>query len=148
MTNTKGLATLSSELIGFEPIGEILPKIRTGVLIASENGPAIAYGLNAAQGRGITFIDPGVNVYEGMIIGQNSKEEDIEINVNKGKKLSNMRSKTSDGIIQLVPPLKFSLEQSLGFVENDELLEITPKSLRFRKKFLTALDRRRQSRMA
>lgn len=147
MTSTKGTAVLSSELIGYEPLGPSLPKIRNGVLIASESGPALTYGLSAAQGRGITFIDPGTEIYEGMIIGQNSKEDDIEINVAKGKKLTNMRASTSDIAIQLVPPVKMSLEQSLGFIENDELLEITPKSLRLRKKLLTEVDRRRQNRL-
>ena len=145
-TATKGTVVYNTLFSGFTKLGKPLPKIRRGVLIANESGEALAYGLENAQGRGITFIEPGVKVYEGMIIGINSKDEDIAINVCKGKKLTNMRSKSSDGVIQLTPATKLSLEQSLDFLEKDELLEITPSSLRLRKKLLTELDRRRLSR--
>lgn len=140
---TKGTAIISSQIIGFEPMGKELPKMRRGALISMESGEALAYGLQNAQGRGITFVEPAEKVYEGMIIGQNAKEEDIEINVCKGKKLTNMRSKGSDGVIQLTPATKLSLEQSLDFLENDELLEITPINLRLRKKYLSPIDRKR-----
>jgi len=140
---TKGTAVINSRVIGFEPIGRKIPKLRRGVLISQSDGEALAYGLQNAQGRGITFINPGDKVYEGMIIGQNAKDDDIEINVCKGKKLTNMRSKASDGIIQLTPPTKLSLEQSLDFLEADELLEITPENLRLRKKYLSHLERKR-----
>ncbi len=143
LTMTKGTVLFSSQLLGFEPLGKPIPKLRKGVLIADSAGDVLAYGLEIAQGRGITFVDPGTKVYEGMIIGLNSKEEDISINVCKGKKLSNMRSSGSDGIIHLTPSTVMSLEQSLDFLENDELLEITPKSLRLRKKYLNEIDRRR-----
>jgi GTP-binding protein len=117
--------------------------MRRGVLIATNSGEALSYGLQAAQERGLTFIEPGESVYEGQIAGMNAKAEDIEINVCKGKQLTNMRSKSSDGVIQLVPATKYSLEQCLDFLESDELLEITPKSLRLRKKYLTSIERRR-----
>jgi GTP-binding protein len=117
--------------------------MRRGVLIATDSGEALAYGLQAAQERGKTFIDPGDTIYEGQIVGMNAKEEDIEINAAKGKKLTNMRSSSSDGTIQLAPSTKYSLEQCLDFLESDELLEITPKSLRLRKKYLTQVERRR-----
>ncbi len=146
LTATKGTVLFSSQLLGFELQGKPLPKLRSGVLIAGQTGDALAYGLEAAQGRGVTFIGPGTKVYEGMIIGQNSREEDLEINVCKGKKLTNMRSKSSDGIIQLAPPIDLSLEQSLDLLEPDELLEITPISLRLRKKYLSDLERRRHKR--
>ncbi len=146
MTATKGTAVVSSQFLSYEPTGKPIPKTRSGVLIAAESGPALSYGLQAAQGRGITFIDAGTLVYEGMIIGKNAKSEDISINVCKGKKLTNMRSSSSDGIIRLAPPVTLSLEKCLDFLENDELLEITPVSLRLRKKFLTELDRKRESR--
>lgn len=146
LTLTKGTGVFSSQLVGFQPVGRAMPKLRMGVLIAAETGQTLAYGLDAAQGRGSTFFGPGVKVYEGMIIGQNTRPEDIAINVCKGKKLTNMRSKASDGIIQLDPPVVLSLEQSLDFLEEDELLEITPLSLRLRKKYLTDLDRRRERR--
>lgn len=144
LTQTKGTIIFSSQLVGFEQIGKTLPKLRKGALIAATTGEVLAYGLQNAQGRGITFIAPGTKVYEGMIIGLNAKDEDIAINVCKGKKLTNMRSKASDGIIQLAPPTILSLEQSLDFLETDELLEITPLSIRLRKKRLTELERKRE----
>lgn len=146
MSATKGTILLSAQVIDRKPIGKTIPKMRNGVLIASESGNALSYGLRAAQERGITFIKPGVAVYEGMIIGINAKNEDIAINVCKGKQLTNMRSKSSDGVIQLTPPSNLSLERNLDFLEDDELFEITPVSLRLRKKQLTELDRRRVQR--
>ena len=105
------------------------------------------YGLNNAQQRGITFVDAGTKVYEGMIVGENSRREDIEINVTKEKKQTNMRASTSDvNMGTLTPAVKMSLEQCLDFLEEDELLEVTPLSLRLRKKYLTQLDRVRQRR--
>ncbi|MBI4157635.1 translational GTPase TypA [Candidatus Woesebacteria bacterium] len=146
LTMTKGTLLFNSQLIGYEPIGRAIPKIRSGVLIASSPGEALAYGLQATQERGITFVSPGTKVYEGMIVGRNAKSDDITVNVCKGKKLTNMRSKSSDGVIQLAPPVILSLEQSLDFIERDELLEITPTSLRLRKKSLTEIDRKRMQR--
>ncbi|MCS7091731.1 MAG: GTP-binding protein [Patescibacteria group bacterium] len=146
LTATKGTVVYSSTLMGYEPLGKTLPRLRKGVLIADRAGEALAYGLENAQERGVTFINPGEQVYEGMIIGSNAKDEDILINVTKGKKLTNMRSKSSDGIIQLTPATKFSLEQCLDFLESDELLEITPLSLRLRKKYLTEAERRKMQR--
>lgn len=143
LTLTKGTVVYSSVIIGYVPVGKPIPKLRRGVLIASQSGEALAYGLENAQGRGVTFVGPGEQVYEGQIIGLNGKDEDIEVNVCKGKKLTNMRSKSSDGVIQLTPPTKLSLEQSLDFLEQDELLEITPLNLRLRKKHLTELERKR-----
>lgn len=144
ITLTKGTLIYNAQVIDWQPIGRQLPKMRKGALIADQSGTALAYGLQNAQGRGTIFIEPGTNVYEGMIVGLNAKDEDISINVCKGKKLTNMRSKASDGNIQLTPPTVFSLEQSLDFLENDELLEITPQSLRLRKKYLTEIERKRQ----
>jgi GTP-binding protein len=143
LTATKGTVIFNSQFLDFEPVGPFLPKTRRGALIASNSGEALSYGLQAAQERGITFVEAGENIYEGQIVGMNSKEEDIEINAAKGKKLTNMRSKSSDGVIQLTPAIKYSLEQCLDFLESDELLEITPKSLRLRKKYLTSIERRR-----
>jgi GTP-binding protein len=143
LTATKGTVIFNSQFIDFEPVGPFLPKMRKGALIASDSGEALSYGLQAAQERGVTFVEPGEMIYEGQIVGMNSKEEDIEINAAKGKHLTNMRSKSSDGVIQLTPAIKYSLEQCLDFLESDELLEITPKSLRLRKKYLTSIERRR-----
>ncbi len=146
LTSTKGTIVYNSTLIGYEKIGKELPKLRPGVLIASLAGEVLSYGLENAQDRGITFIDPGTQVYEGMIIGSNPKDEDIAINVCKGKKLTNMRSAGADFIVQLTPSVKFSLEESLDFLESDELLEVTPQNLRLRKKHLTEVDRKRNIR--
>lgn len=143
LTQTRGTVIFNSVNIGYEPLGKPLPKLRRGALISDQTGDALAYGLENAQGRGITFVDPGTPVYEGMVIGMNSKDEDISINVCKGKKLTNMRSATGDMIIKLTPPTKYSLEQCLDFLESDELLEITPLNLRLRKRYLTDLERRR-----
>ena len=146
LTQTKGTLLFSSVLVGYEPVGKPLAKLRRGALVASKSGETLAYGLENAQGRGITFVGPGTKVYEGMIVGVNSKNDDIDVNVCKGKKLTNMRSKSSDGVIQLTPATNMSLEQSLDFLENDELLEVTPLSIRLRKKRLTELERKRERR--
>ncbi len=146
MTTTKGMAVINTLFDKYAPITPSLPKMRNGVLIASEGGNALAFGLQNAQGRGITFIEPGTKVYEGMIIGLNSRADDIEINVAKGKKLTNMRASTSDTSIIIHPSMQMSLEQYLDFLEEDELLEVTPLNLRLRKKFLSKLERVRHER--
>jgi len=145
LTATKGTVLYNSVILGYEPFGRLLSKLRRGVLIADQNGDSLTYGLANAQGRGITFIDPGTPVYEGMIVGMNAKDEDISINVCKGKKLTNMRASTSDVSVRLTPATRLSLEQSLDFLESDELLEITPLNLRLRKKYLTEFERKRKS---
>lgn len=143
MTATKGTVVFNSVFLDYEPVGAPLPKMRRGALIASDTGEALTYGLQAAQERGITFVDPGEPIYEGQIVGMNAKEEDIVINAAKGKKLTNMRASATDNSAAIVPSVKYSLEQCLDFLESDELLEITPKSLRLRKKYLTDIERRR-----
>ena len=146
VTDTKGTAVINSVLLGYQELADQPSRLRNGVLIASEAGKAVAFGLEVAHGRGIVFIAPQTQVYEGMIVGLNSRKEDIDINVCKGKELTNMRSKSSDGQIQLAPPLIFSLEQAIDFLEDDELLEVTPKGLRLRKKYLTKNDRAKAKR--
>lgn len=141
LSQSRGTAIVNSIFDSWQPLGADLPKLRSGVLIASETGKAVTYGLNNAQQRGITFIEPQTEVYEGMIIGQNPREEDIEINVTKEKKLTNVRSSTSDISVILTPSKNMSLEECLNFLENDELLEVTPVNLRLRKKFLTQSER-------
>lgn len=143
LTLTKGTVLFSSQIDGYEPMGKELPKIRSGVIIASHSGESLAYGLVAAEERGVLFIGPATPVYEGMIVGSTPKEQDVRMNVCKGKQLTNMRSKASDGVIQLTPPTILSLEQALDFLENDELLEVTPQSLRLRKKNLTGIENKR-----
>nr|MBI5455958.1 translational GTPase TypA [Candidatus Levybacteria bacterium] len=147
LTSTKGTAVVNVMFDKYEPLTPAIAQTRNGVLIASEGGNALTYGLNNAQQRGITFVDAGTKVYEGMIVGENSRREDIEINVTKEKKQTNMRASTSDvNMGTLTPAVKMSLEQCLDFLEEDELLEVTPLNLRLRKKFLTRVDRIRQSR--
>lgn len=146
LTLTKGTVVMSSQIDGYQPVGEELPQMRKGAIISATTGKTAEYGLRNLKGRGSSFVNPGFQVYEGMIIGQNAKEEDIEMNVTKEKNLTNHRSKSHQGITQLAPDLNLSLEQSLDFLEKDELLEITPVSLRLRKKYLTEIQRRRQSR--
>ncbi len=140
---TRGSFVLNSRFLRFDRVTTEIQKTRRGALIAYESGKALAFGLNIAQGRGRTFIEPGTEVYEGMIVGENAKDEDLEINVCKGKELTNMRSKSSDGIIQLAPATQMSLEEALDFIEDNELLEITPKNIRLRKKHLTKDKRKR-----
>lgn len=146
LTKTKGTAIINSLFSGFEPLQPFSQQIRNGVLIASETGTALTYGLQNAQERGITFIPAGTKVYEGMIVGLNTRQDDIEINVTKAKQQTNMRSSSADISIALTPPTVLSLEQCLDFLEDDELLEVTPESLRLRKKHLSRLDRARASR--
>lgn len=143
LTLTKGTVVMNSQITGFEPVGETLPKLRKGALISDETGTAVEYGLRNLKGHGVSFISPGYKVYEGMVIGVNTRDEDIAINVCKEKNLTNHRKKSHQGITVLAPDMELSLEQALDFVETDELLEITPASLRLRKKFLTELDRHR-----
>ncbi len=145
LTLSRGTAVMNSIFRQFAPLGSAIPKLRNGVLIASEAGKAVSYGLNNAQQRGVTFISPQTAVYEGMIVGLNSRENDLEINVTKEKKLSNVRASGSDDAITLTPPTQLSLEQSIDFLEDDELLEVTPKSLRLRKKILNSSLRAKAS---
>ena len=119
--------------------------MRHGALIASESGVALTYGLNIAQGRGSTFIAPGTPVYEGMIIGLNSREDDLVINVTKEKKQSNVRSSTADISVKLAPPVVLTIEKAIDLLESDEVLEVTPKNLRLRKRYLTENERRKHS---
>ncbi len=143
LTNTRGTVIMNSILSGYDSIGSPLPRLRNGVLISFETGVSTPYSLQNAESRGETYIGPAEKVYAGQIIGLNSRLEDIEINVCKAKHLTNMRSSSSDGVVQLTPPTIFSLEQCLDFIENDELLEVTPVSLRLRKKELDPVKRKR-----
>ncbi|MHB1132602.1 MAG: translational GTPase TypA [Chloroflexota bacterium] len=136
LTISRGTAVMNSTFKCYEPMGSPLPRLRNGVLVASETGRAVTFGLDIAQGRGNTFILPGTDVYEGMVVGLNNRDNDIAINVCKQKKLTNVRASTSDIATILTPPIILSLEQSLDFLEDDELLEVTPKSLRLRKRLL------------
>ena len=145
LTATKGTVIMNSLPHGYQPISGKMPKTRNGVLIAFEAGTTTPYALQAAEARGELIIGPGTEVYAGMIVGIYNRQEDLEINVCKAKHLTNMRSKSSDGAVQLTPYTEFSLEQCIDFIEDDELLEVTPKNLRLRKRYLDSNQRKRAS---
>jgi GTP-binding protein len=145
LTNTKGTIIMNSLTIGYQPQSAPLDQLRNGVLVAFETGTTTPYALQNVEERGVCFVGPAVKVYAGQIIGLNTRQEDMEMNVCKAKQLTNMRSKSSDGVVQLTPPTIFSLEQCLDFIENDELLEVTPKNLRLRKRELDPNKRKRKN---
>ena len=145
LTATHGTGILNHGFSGYEPMKGERKRKTAGTLIALESGEAAAYALYCLQERGPIFIDPGTNVYAGMIIGENSKEGDLVVNVCKLKKLTNMRSVSADEAIRLIPPRRFTLELALEYIEDDELLEVTPKTLRMRKKILDHLIRKRSN---
>jgi GTP-binding protein len=143
LTATKGTIIMHSLPHGYQPLGQKLQRTRNGALIATEAGSTTAYALNNAVSRATLFIGPGVTVYLGMIVGQYNRQGDLDVNVCRGKQLTNMRTSSSDGTVQLTPHTQLSLEQSIDFIEDDELLEVTPKSLRLRKRHLNPNDRKR-----
>nr|WP_302649993.1 translational GTPase TypA [uncultured Agathobaculum sp.] len=141
LTDTKGEGVLSSVFHSYQPYKGDIQKRTTGSLIAFETGEAVGYGLFNAQERGPLFIGPGTQVYEGMVVGENPRGEDMAVNVCKKKQLTNMRAAGSDDALRLTPPRQMSIEAALEFISDDELLEITPKSLRIRKKILSNTER-------
>lgn len=143
LTATKGTVIMNSLPHGYQPMGGKLQQSRNGVLIAFEAGTTTPYALQAAEARGELYVGPATEVYAGMIVGLNRRQEDMEINVCKAKHLTNMRSSSSDGVVQLTPYTDLSLEQCIDFIEDDELLEVTPKNLRLRKRFLDPNQRKR-----
>ena len=146
LTDTKGEGTMNSIFDCYEPYkGEVQSRTR-GVLVAFEQGTSVTYGLYNAQERGELFIGAGVDVYEGMIVGINSRNEDISINVCKEKHLTNTRASGSDDALRLVPPIQLSLEKAIEFIQDDELVEVTPKNIRLRKKILDSKTREREAR--
>ena len=144
LTATRGSGVMNTIFLGYEPWKKDIGSIRGGVLVASETGVSVTYGLNNAQERGLLFIGPGVQVYEGMIVGTIQRSRDIAVNVCKEKKMTNIRSSTSDIAIKLTPAIIFSLEQSIDFINRDELVEITPDHIRLRKKILQETMRLRE----
>jgi len=147
LTKTRGTVELNTFFLGYFPKDSTsIEEARPGVLISFDSGNALSYGLENAQDRGTLFIKPNTPVYEGMIIGISTREHDMEINVTKGKKMTNIRSSTSDMSVQIDTPTELSLEQALDFINADELLEVTPQNIRLRKRFLSATERKIQSR--
>ena len=148
LTATKGTVIMNSLPHGYQPLSGKLPRTRNGVLIAFEAGITTSYALQAAEARGELLVGAGTEVYAGMIVGIYNRQDDLEINVCRAKQLTNMRSKSSDGSVQLTPFTDFSLEQCLDFIEDDELLEVTPKNLRLRKRYLDSNERKRHAKNA
>jgi len=146
LTSTRGKGIMHHSFHGYFPKVDLPPLRSNGVLIAKEAGLTSAYALNALQIGGTMFVGPGVNVYEGMIVGQNSRNNDLVVNPNKTKRLSNMRSKAADDALVLTPPVDMSLEQAVEYIAPDELVEVTPVSIRLRKKILNIYERRKASR--
>ncbi len=146
LTDTKGEGTMNHIFDSYQPYkGDIQARVR-GTIVAFENGKSVTYGLYNAQDKGDLFIGPGVEVYEGMIVGLNSRGEDLAINVCKEKHLTNTRASGSDDALRLVPPIQMSLEKAIEFIQDDELVEVTPKSIRLRKKILDTKERERANR--
>jgi GTP-binding protein len=146
MTETRGSVSINFLFLGYEPKEEETKRERNGVLIASESGKALSFGLDLAQKRGITFVGPTEPVYEGQIVGYRPIAGDLEINVCKGKQLTNMRSSGNDDAIILAPAVRYSIEECLDFINSDELIDITPKNVRLRKRHLSKVDRVRAER--
>ena len=143
LTACRGEGVMNTVFLGYEPWHGDITSTRNGVLVASEQGTAVTYGIRIAEGRGLTMIEPGTQVYEGMIVGLNSRAQDIPVNVCKERKKTNMRSSTQEIIVRLTTPLKLSLEQAIDFIDKDELVEVTPGNIRLRKKLLTYAQRLR-----
>jgi GTP-binding protein len=138
LTDTKGTGIMNHLFAGWEPWHGAIPARTTGALVADRQGVATAYAIYNLQERGEIFVEPGTTVYEGMIIGENSRPNDMDVNVTKEKKQTNMRASTADEAIRLIPPRQLSLEQAIEFINDDELVEVTPKTTRLRKRILAS----------
>lgn len=147
LTATKGTMIMNTLLDSYAPLAAALEQIRNGVLVAWESGTSTPYALQSAEERGVLYVGAQESIYAGQIVGLNSRADDLEVNICKEKHLTNMRSKSSDGVVQLTPHTILSLEQCIDFIENDELLEVTPKSLRLRKRELDHNKRKRAVKM-
>jgi GTP-binding protein len=145
LTATQGEAIMNHRFSAYEPYKGTIPGRINGSLISMENGPSTAYSIDKLQDRGIFFIEPGEELYTGQVIGEHSRDNDIVVNVQKGKKLTNMRASGSDDNVRIAPPKRFSLEESMEYIQKDEYLEITPKSIRMRKIYLDENERSRMS---
>jgi GTP-binding protein len=138
LTDTKGTGIMNHLFVGWEPWHGAIPARTTGALVADRPGAATAYAIWNLQERGEIFIEPGSPVYEGMIIGENARANDLDVNVTKEKKQTNMRASTADEAVRLIPPRRLGLEQAIEFINDDELVEVTPQSIRLRKRVLAA----------
>ena len=148
MTDTRGTGVMNHTFHDYSSYKGPMEGRKNGVLIALELGETVAYSLFNLQDRGILFVGPNVKVYEGMIIGQHAKEDDLVVNSCRGKKLTNVRSSGTDEAVRIITPRTLSLEQSLEYIADDELVEITPKSIRLRKRYLDANERKKMEKKA
>ena len=140
---TRGEATMFHHFSEYGPYRGEMAHRKNGMMISMSTGKSVAYALDTLQERGRLFVGPGEDCYEGMIVGESAKEGDMTVNVEKSKQLGNQRSSNADKAIQLTPPIRFTLEEALEFIEDDELVEVTPKSIRLRKRLLSAVDRKK-----
>ena len=143
LSDTRGTAIFNRLFHEYQPYKGALPGRRTGVLISNGTGQSVAFALWNLEDRGPIMIDAGVDIYEGMIVGEHVRENDLEVNALKGKQLTNIRTTSKDEAVRLTPPIRMSLEKALAYIEDDELVEVTPKSIRLRKKFLDPNERKR-----
>jgi GTP-binding protein len=146
LTDTRGTGIMHHRFYQYGPWAGPIEGRNRGVLVSMEAGAAVAFALFNLQERASLFIAPGTSIYEGMVVGENSRPGDMDVNPSKEKKLTNMRSKSSDENVQLEPPRELTLEGALEYIEDDELIEVTPQSIRLRKRLLSAIDRRKISR--
>ena len=138
LTDTKGTGIMNHIFSGWEPWHGAIPARATGALVADRAGATTAYAISNLQERGEMFVEPGERVYEGMIVGENSRTNDLDVNITKEKKQTNMRASTADEAVRLIPPRKLGLEQAIEFINDDELVEVTPVSIRLRKRILAS----------
>jgi len=148
LTDTRGTGIMNRLFHAYAPYKGPISGRRNGVLIANGEGTSVAYALWYLEERGPMFIDPGVQVYEGMIIGEHTRDNDLDVNPLKAKQLTNIRTTSKDEAVRLTPPRKMSLEQAIAYIEDDELVEVTPKSIRLRKRLLKPEDRKRAKKQA
>jgi GTP-binding protein len=148
MTDTRGTGLMNRLFLGYRPWAGVIPGRRNGSLISSEDGEAIQYALFYLQERGTLFVDPGVKVYVGLILGEHSRENDLDVNPIKEKKLTNIRAAGKDEALLLIPPRRMSLEQAIAYIEDDELVEVTPSAIRLRKRYLDPHERKKHAKRA
>jgi GTP-binding protein len=146
LTDTRGTAIMNRLFHGYAPYKGTIQGRRNGVLISTDAGESVAYALWNLEDRGPMMIDPGVKVYRGMIVGEHTRDNDLEVNVLKGKKLTNIRTTSKDEAVRLTPPIRMTLEKALAYIQDDELVEVTPKSIRLRKTLLDPNDRKKEER--
>ena len=147
LTDTKGEGVMNHSFLEFRPLSGTVEHRTNGALVSMENGVTLAYSLFNLQDRGVLFLDPQAKVYVGMIIGEHSRPNDLDVNPIKGKNLTNVRASGSDDAIKLVPPRKLSLERALEWIEDDELVEVTPINIRVRKRYLDPTERKRKAKL-